>query len=613
MSIKKLFISISIIFIFSLCYGTFQEDMPDLSNVKIITTHVAGNIYVLEATGDVAGNIAVSAGPDGILMVDTQFAPLSDLIRAELKKITKGKIKFIINTHHHADHTHGNMALGKSSIIISHANAQKRLLFMPQDVHPTITFVKQISLFFNGEKINILHYPHGHTDNDVVVFFTKSNIIHLGDLWNSGISSFPTVDIEAGGSIMGMLENIKELIRIIPKDAKIIPGHYAVSDLEDLKATRNMLAETIGIVMKKKSAGMSLEQIKKEGFPPKYDSWGTAYTNAETWIENIYHGSDTILSDTQGMPKRVKEIHKETKKVYKNEKGYWEAETEGGHVMVYIPEGEFTMGSDDGLTNEKPVHRVYLDGYWLGKYPVTVAQFTEFVADTGYITDAERGQGSWQFWQGEWVVRLDGNWKNPYFDQGDDHPVVSVSWNDAAAYCQWLSRKTGLDFKLPTAAQWEKGARGVDERKYPWGNDIPDGSKANYADINFWKKYKNSRHADKNIDDGFTETSPVGKFPAGSSPYGLMDMAGNVWEWCHDVYDGDFYSISSYRNPLGPPDTGKQDQERVNRGGGSWTDRSGYITPEGGHNLRSAARTGDEQNSSDDHMGFRICIDYIKR
>jgi cyclase len=607
MSIKKLFTSLSIILIFSLCYGKFQEDMPDLSNVKIITTHVAGNIYMLEATGDVAGNIAVSAGPDGILMVDTQFAPLSDLIRAELKKITEGNIKFIINTHHHADHTHGNMTLGKSSIIVAHANAQIRLLHLPRDVHPTLTFDNQIFIFFNGEKINLVHNPHGHTDNDVVVFFTKSNVIHMGDLWNSGISSFPTVDIEAGGSIMGLLKNINELIQIIPQDAKIIPGHYALSDLDDLKSTRKMLQETIELVREKKSEGKSLEDIKKEGFPGRYDSWGTAYTNADAWIENIYHGLEKTI------PENIAEIRKKAKRIYKNKKGFWEAEFKDGHVLVYIPAGEFPMGSEEGLSNERPVHKVYLDDYWLGKYPVTVGQFRKFVADTNYVTDAEKGKGSWQFWKGEWLVRLDGNWKNPYFEQGDDHPVVSVSWNDAIAYCTWLSKKTGLDFKIPTAAQWEKGARGTDERKFPWGNEKPDGSKANYADINFWHKYKDARQPDKNIDDGYTETSPVGSYQEGASPYGLQDMAGNVWEWCHDVYQTDYYTVSPYENPSGPPDTGKPDQERVNRGGGSWTDRSGNITPKGGHNLRSAARTGDEQNSSDDHMGFRICLDYIKR
>ncbi|UCE42287.1 MAG: SUMF1/EgtB/PvdO family nonheme iron enzyme [Candidatus Aminicenantes bacterium] len=604
---KKLYLSISFIFIISLCYGRFQEDMPDLSNVKIVTTQVAGNIYMLEATGDVAGNIAVSAGPDGILLVDTQFASLSDLILAELSIITKGNIKFIINTHHHIDHTHGNGALGDAPIVIAHANALKRLLHMPHERHPTITFHDRISLFFNGEKIDIVHYPHGHTDSDVVVFFTASNVIHMGDLWNSGISSFPTVDIEAGGSITGMLEHIEELIRIIPIDAKIIPGHYALSGLDDLKSTMKMLQDTIGLVMEKKAAGISLKDIKKEGFPSRYDSWGTAYTNAETWIENIYHGLD------QNIPKKIAKIQKKAKQIYKNEKGFWEAEFIDGHVMVHIPGGEFPMGSEDGLSNERPVHQVYLDEYWLGKYPVTVGQFRKFVKETGYVTDAEKGKGSWQFWEGEWIVRMDGNWKNPYFEQEEDHPVVSVSWNDAVAFCRWLSKKTGLDIKLPTAAQWEKGARGMDGRKFPWGNDKPDGTKANYADINYWDKYKDARQPDKNINDGYTETSPVGTYPKGSSPYGLLDMAGNVWEWCHDVYQPDYYTASPKKNPSGPPISGEPDQERVNRGGGSWTDRSGHITPKGGHNLRSAARTGDEQNSSDDHMGFRICIDYFKR
>ena len=607
MKTKNIFVFGLIVLCIVFYHGNSQENVPDLSNVKILMTHVTGNIYMLEATGDVAGNIAVSAGQDGILLVDTQFAPLSDLILTELKKITEENIKFIANTHHHADHTHGNMTLGKSPIIITHSNAQKRLLHMPSEAQPTITFDKRMSIFFNGEKIDLIHYPHGHTDNDVVVFFTKANVIHMGDLWNSGNSSFPTVDIEAGGSILGMLKNIEELIRTIPRDAEIIPGHYALSDLDDLKSTRDMLQETISLVMEKKSEGKSLEDIQKEGFPLRYNSWGTAYTNAETWIENIFLGLDKDL------PANIAKIQNKANRIYKNKKGFWEAEFNGGHVMVYIPAGEFPMGSEEGLSNEKPVHRVFLDDYWMGKFPITVGQFRKFVEETGYVTDAEKGKGSWQFWEGEWVVRLDGNWKNTYFEQGDDHPVVSVSWNDAMAFCHWLSKKIELDFKLPTAAQWEKGARGTNKRKFPWGNEKPNGTKGNYADINYWNKYKDARQPDKDINDGYSETSPVGSYPKGSSPYGLLDMAGNVWEWCHDVFQADYYNISPYKNPLGPPDTGKPDQERANRGGGSWTDRSGFITPEGGHNLRSAARTGDEQNSSDDHMGFRICIDYIKR
>ena len=446
----------------------------------------------------------------------------------------------------------------------------------------------------------------GHTDNDVVIFFTKSKVVHLGDLWNSGISSFPTVDLESGGSIIGMLRNVESLIKIIPEDAKIIPGHYALSGLKALQSTRDMLLETIGIVSRKKASGKSLKQIQKEGFPSEYDDWGKAYADAKTWIENIYLGLGQVKLCQ--LPENLQQIQAKAGKTYLNEKGFWEAELKVGHIMVYIPAGEFKMGSNDGLSGEKPVHKVYLDGYWMGKYPVTKGQFENFVKDTGYVTDAEKGQGSWQYWKGEWIVRLDGSWENTYFKQGKDHPVVSISWNDAMAYCRWFSDKTGLNFTLPSAAQWEKGARSTDERRYPWGNERPDGTRANYADINFWEKYDNSRPADNNIDDGYTETSPVGSFPAGASPYGLMDMAGNVWEWCYDVFQDDYYSISPLRNPFGPPDTGKKDQARVNRGGGSWTDRSGHITPEGGHNLRSAARTGDEQNSSDDHMGFRVAI-----
>ena len=304
---KKL-LSMIIIFAFSFYAAYSQDEIPNLNNVRIVTTHVAGNIYMLEATGDVAGNIAVSAGPDGILLVDTQFAQLAELIQAALKKITNENIKFIINTHHHTDHSHGNAALGKSATIIAHSNARKR---MPKQARPVITFDKQMSIYFNGEEIKIIHYPPGHTDNDVVISFTKSNVVHLGDLWNSGISSFPTIDLEAGGSVKGMLKNIENLIQVIPEDAKIIPGHYALSDLEDLKSTRDMLAETIRIVDRKKSAGAGLEQIKKEGFPARYDSWGTAYTNAATWIENIYLG---LAKEGSTSGNAIRESHNECPK-----------------------------------------------------------------------------------------------------------------------------------------------------------------------------------------------------------------------------------------------------------------------------------------------------------
>jgi serine/threonine protein kinase len=147
-------------------------------------------------------------------------------------------------------------------------------------------------------------------------------------------------------------------------------------------------------------------------------------------------------------PNYVRAVEKIAKKVYKNDKGYWEAEYDDEIIMVYIPPCKFIIGSNDGRSNEKPTHEVYLDGYWIGKYEVTLGQYKTFISDGGYqnlLTWASKSS------------------------QEDNHPVIGVSWDDANAYCQWLSKKTGLTFKLPSEAQWEKAARGTDGRKYPWG------------------------------------------------------------------------------------------------------------------------------------------------
>lgn len=285
---KKLTIH-QILFVFLFWISVVQAQIPDLKNVQIFTTHVAGNVYMLEATGDVAGNIGVSAGPDGILLVDTQYAPLADSIKGALQKINKSNIRYIVNTHHHEDHVHGNRVVGHSAIFIGHQKTQGRL----QDLYPEnrldLGFEKKMSIFFNGEEILLFHFPNGHTDNDVVVYFTESNVFHLGDLWNSGTWSFPTVDIDAGGSVLGMLDNVGALIQIIPHDAKIIPGHYSLSNLDDLKRTRTMLVETISFVKNQMKDGKTLDLILEEGLPAKYDTWGTAYTNAEKWIKNLYN------------------------------------------------------------------------------------------------------------------------------------------------------------------------------------------------------------------------------------------------------------------------------------------------------------------------------------
>lgn len=272
----------------------------DLSKVQIKSTKISGNVYMLEGAG---GNIGVSVGEDGILIVDDQFAPLADKIRASLKGLNQGKLRFILNTHWHSDHTGGNAALGAEATIIAHDNVRKRMSTeqrseffksttpaSPKQALPVITFDQSLTVHFNGEEIRALHMPQGHTDGDSIIFFTRSNVVHLGDDFFSG--SFPFVDLESGGSVEGLTKNIGELITKIPADAKLIPGHGPISTLDDLKTYHRMLVETTTIVRDKIAAGKTLAQIKSEGLPDEWKSWGNAFINTDMWLE-ILHRSLT--------------------------------------------------------------------------------------------------------------------------------------------------------------------------------------------------------------------------------------------------------------------------------------------------------------------------------
>ena len=305
--------------------------------------------------------------------------------------------------------------------------------------------------------------------------------------------------------------------------------------------------------------------------------------------------------------------------IYLNEKEFFEMQFSKDHYAIQIPAGEFTMGSDQGEDKELPIHRVHLDEYWISKYPITVDQFARFVEATGYITDAEKGEGSWIEDGGG--IRYDVSWRDPNFKQAGDHPVICVSWNDANAYCNWLSQKTGLSIQLPTEAQWEKAARGNDGRTWPWGNELPDGSQANFADANYILRFgEDGRNPSPHVDDGHGQTSPVDAYPKGQSPYGVYDMAGNVIDWLYDWYDASYYSEAPKRNPLGNFKTPIRWKREIPGGwadnlqrairGGAWTDASGELSlSEGGHSIRSDMRERTDQYSSDDHLGFRFVID----
>src|SRR5919202_1072085 len=228
---------------------------------------------MLEGSG---GNIGVSVGADGILIVDDQFAPLADKIRAALKSLGDGRLKFVLNTHWHGDHTGGNSKFGPEAPVIAQTNVRKRLATeqkimgevvkpSPKEALPVITFDDSLSIHFNGEEIRVVHYPYGHTDGDSVIFFTGSNVVHMGDDFFAG--RFPFVDIDNGGDIEQLTRNVSDIIAQLPADVKIIPGHGPLSTLDDLKLFRRMLFETTAIIRKEIEGKRTLDQIKAGGLP----------------------------------------------------------------------------------------------------------------------------------------------------------------------------------------------------------------------------------------------------------------------------------------------------------------------------------------------------------
>jgi glyoxylase-like metal-dependent hydrolase (beta-lactamase superfamily II) len=252
---------------------------------------------MLEGAG---GNIGVSVGADGILIVDDQFAPLADKIKAALKTLGDGKLKFVLNTHYHGDHTGGNVVFGPDAPIIAQTNVRKRLTEeqkskffnrttppSPKEALPVITFDQSVSVFFNGEEIKVIHFPHGHTDGDSVIFFHGSNVVHMGDDFFAG--RFPVVDLEAGGDVEGMTKNVGDILSKLPADVKIIPGHGPLSDVAGLRAFHRMLVETTDIVRRRMAAGKTLDQIKAEGLPEEWKSWGSGFIKTDVWLTLIYN------------------------------------------------------------------------------------------------------------------------------------------------------------------------------------------------------------------------------------------------------------------------------------------------------------------------------------
>ncbi|MCK5718939.1 MAG: formylglycine-generating enzyme family protein [Thiomargarita sp.] len=247
--------------------------------------------------------------------------------------------------------------------------------------------------------------------------------------------------------------------------------------------------------------------------------------------------------------------------------------------MVVIPVGSFQMGSNNGDSDEKPVHQVNINyQFAAGKYEVTVGEFRQFVNATNYRTDAEKGDGCYVY-DGSWSEKDDSNWRNPYFSQTNNQPVVCISWNDAVAYTKWLSKQTAKEYRLPSEAEWEYVARAGSTTKYWWGNSIGN-NRANCDGCG-------SRWDDKS-------TSPVGSFQA--NQFGLYDTVGNVWEWCADKLHSNYENAPTDGSAW---DYATSNNKRVLRGV-SWYDNPGVT--------RAAVRSWGNQDLSYNVFGFRVVL-----
>jgi glyoxylase-like metal-dependent hydrolase (beta-lactamase superfamily II) len=255
---------------------------------------VAGNVHMLEGRG---GNIGVSVGPDGVLLVDNQFLPLAEKIEAAVKQLNPGPIKFMLNTHWHGDHAGGNPYFGKQGVIVAHKNVRVRLSgsggaskLAPPEALPVVTIHNAASLHFNGEEIRLWHFGPGHTDGDVIIHFTKSGVIHTGDQFVN--PRFPFVDFASGGDVAGYIKTVGSVLEQCDDQTKIIPGHGPLAKKADLKKFHDMLVATSGLVKQAIADGKRLDAIKADPAWKQWEEFGSAgsFISTSRWIDALYNG-----------------------------------------------------------------------------------------------------------------------------------------------------------------------------------------------------------------------------------------------------------------------------------------------------------------------------------
>lgn len=275
----------------ALSFLSQAADDDRFAKVDIKSTHLNASAWLFEGAG---GNIGVSSGDDGILIIDDQFAPLADKITAALATTPGAKTsampRYIINTHYHGDHTGGNGHFGLQGTIMAHDNVLKRLQSDDKTAAaalPVITYEQGINIRFNGDTLKVVHLGPGHTDGDSVVFWQNANVVHMGDLFFK--DRFPYIDLDAGGSVIGYRDNVAAVLAMIDDKTQVIPGHGELASKTDLLRFKHMLDASINWAKAAKEQGKTLEQMTADGIP-NYDSWSWQFIDEKKWIAPLHKG-----------------------------------------------------------------------------------------------------------------------------------------------------------------------------------------------------------------------------------------------------------------------------------------------------------------------------------
>jgi len=276
------FFSNLILAVFLTLFSATTLAQRDFSNVEIIAHHVAGNVYYLEGAG---GNIGVSVGEDGIVMIDDQFAPLTDRIVAAIRELSDSEIRFLINTHVHGDHTGGNENMGRMGVLIlARDEVRVRLAAQaPADALPVLTYSESITIHLNGEEVFAFPVPPAHTDGDSFIHFRDSDVIHAGDVFRT--TAFPVIDTNNGGTLDGTLQALALLSGTAGPETKILPGHGGVSTRLDVIAFRDMILDVKAKVEPLVAAGNSYEQVAASNPTADYNA---QYGDPDRFLRAVY-------------------------------------------------------------------------------------------------------------------------------------------------------------------------------------------------------------------------------------------------------------------------------------------------------------------------------------